>query len=100
MATITITDLHKSRALDHKAMAAIKGAAGAPWVFGWIRAFVQQSPSFGTTINFYQTNNIYIADQMNNQIQVIDIDASATNANIQVAPQQFAANAQLNAQLV
>src|SRR4051794_10609007 len=46
MATITINDLHKNRALDHKAMAAIKGAIGAPWVYGWIRAFVQQSPSF------------------------------------------------------
>jgi len=94
MATIAINDLPKNRALDRKAMSAIKGG-GAPWVFGWIRPFVESSPSFGSTINFFQTNNIYVADQMNNQFQVIDIEASAANANINVDAKQLASNFQL-----
>ena len=97
MATITIKDLNQNRALDNKAMSAIKGA-GAPWVFGWIRPFVASSASsgsFGGTLNLYQTNNFYIADQMNNQFQVIDIEASAANANIHVDAKQLAGNVQM-----
>ncbi|HJV72697.1 MAG TPA: hypothetical protein VJ654_00620 [Noviherbaspirillum sp.] len=95
MATITIQDLHKNRDLDNKAMSCIRGAAGAPWVFGWIRPFVESSPSFGSSINFFQTNNIYVADQMNNQFQVIDIDAAAANATINVNAKQLASNVAL-----
>lgn len=91
MATIAINDLPKNHALDRKAMSTIKGG-GAPWVFGWIRPFVESSPSFGSSINFFQTNNIYVADQMNNQFQVIDIEATAANATINVDAQQLANN--------
>lgn len=82
MAAITIKDLRTDRTLDREAMSSIRGG-GAPWVFGWIRPHTEFSPSFGTVVNFYQVNNF--ADQMINQIQVIDIDNSAANANINVA---------------
>lgn len=91
MATIAIKDLPKNRALDRQAMSAIKGG-GAPWVFGWIRPFVEAAPRIGPSINFFQTNNIYVADQMNNQFQVIDIDAAAANATINVDAKQLASN--------
>jgi hypothetical protein len=94
MAAIKINDLPVNRDLDRKAMAVIKGA-GAGWVFGWIRPFVEAAPSFGQVINFYQTNNIFVADQMNNQISVIDISNSATNATINVDAKQLALNAKL-----
>lgn len=82
MASITIKDLHTNRALDRKTMSFIKGGGGASWVFGWIRPHTEFSPSFGPVINFYQINNF--ADQMINQIQVVDIDNSAANSNINV----------------
>ncbi|MGZ5818926.1 MAG: hypothetical protein ACXWJD_09280 [Burkholderiaceae bacterium] len=93
MAVITINDLHTNRALDLKAMSSIRGA-GAGWVYGWIRPYVDAAPSFGSNapINFYQTNNFYIADQMNNQISVIDVKNSAANASINVNATQNAAN--------
>jgi hypothetical protein len=94
MAVLKINDLTVNRDLDRKAMAAIKGA-GAGWVFGWIRPFVEAAPSFGQVINFYQTNNIFVADQMNNQISVIDINNSSTNATINVDAKQLALNAKL-----
>jgi hypothetical protein len=93
MTAITINDLPASRDLDRKAMASIKGA-GAGWVFGWIRPFVEAAPSFGQVINFYQTNNIFVADQMNNQIAVIDVANSATNATLNVDAKQLGLNAQ------
>lgn len=91
MAAITITDLPACRRLDLKAMSSIRGA-GAPWVYGWIRPFVADTPSFGRAINFYQINNY--AEQMNNQIQVVNIDNSAANANINVALAENATNSQ------
>jgi hypothetical protein len=93
MATITINDLHANRALDMKAMASIKGG-GAEWVYGWIRPYVEPVSNFGSgsPVNLYQTNNFYIADQMNNQISVIDIKNAAANANINVNALQQAGN--------
>jgi hypothetical protein len=91
MAAITINDLAVSRELDRDAMASIRGA-GAGWVFGWIRPFVEAAPSFGQVFNFYQTNNIFVADQMNNQIAVIDVNNSAANATINVDARQLAGN--------
>lgn len=102
MATITIKDLQQNCALDNRAMSAIKGA-GAPWVFGWIRPFVETTARPGgfapivnlfQTNNLYQTNNFYVADQMNNQFQVIDIEATAANASIHVDARQLAGNFQ------
>lgn len=91
MATITITDLPVNRALDRKAMSSLRGA-GAPWVFGWITPFVAAVPGAAQIVNFFQTNNIFIADQMNNQFQMIEINNSAANANINLAAQQGAIN--------
>jgi hypothetical protein len=92
MAAITINDLHAEREMNHAAMAGIKGASGALWVFGWIRAYVDVSPRFGSVVNFFQTNNFYIADQINNQIEVIDVNNSATNASIDVSAKQQSIN--------
>lgn len=89
MAAITIKDLHTSRLLDRQAMSSIKGA-GAPWVYGWIRPHTVASPSFGSVINFYQVNNY--ADQMINQIQVVEINNTAANANINVALDERSSN--------
>ena len=70
MATLTINDLRMSRALDFKAMSSIKGAGGAPWVFGAFRAFVPESARIAPIVNFYQTN--FVADQLNVQFQTIE----------------------------
>jgi len=61
MATTTINDLPKSRALDYKAMSSIKGAGGAPWVFGAFQPFVPDSDRLLPIVNFYQTNNTFVA---------------------------------------
>jgi len=92
MATTTITDLSTSRALDFKAMSSIKGAGGAPWVFGAFRAFVPESARFAPIVNFFQTNNFFVADQLSVQFQTIDIDNSASNAVISVDANQNALN--------
>jgi hypothetical protein len=84
MPTIAIHDLSMSRVLDRKALASVKGA-GAPWVFGWIRPFVASSPSFGTTVNFFQVNNTFQAEQMVIQFQNVDVTNSAANSTISVA---------------
>ncbi|HEX7635310.1 MAG TPA: hypothetical protein VF427_08540 [Noviherbaspirillum sp.] len=82
MSTITIKDLRINRALDREAMSVIRGGDGAPWVFGWIRPFVAGAPSATPAINFYQINNY--ADQMINQIQLVDINNTGANSNINV----------------
>ena len=82
MASMTISDLPTSSTLDRKAMSAICGA-GAPWVFGWIRPFVEASPTQFPVINFYQINNF--ADQMINQFQSVTVTNSGANANLNVS---------------
>jgi hypothetical protein len=65
MATTTITDLPSSRALDHKVMSAIRGAAGAgDWC---LSAFSPYQSAPLSPIAIYGTN--YFAGQMNLQIQ-------------------------------
>lgn len=81
MSAITIKDLCTNRVLDREAMSAIRGG-GAPWVYGWIRPFVAAAPSAGPVVNFYQINNY--ADQMINQIQVVDVSNTGANSNIDV----------------
>jgi hypothetical protein len=81
MASITIDDLPTSATLDRKAMSAVRGA-GAPWVFGWIRPFVAESPGQLPVINFYQINNF--ADQMINQYQTVSVNNSGANAMLNV----------------
>lgn len=83
MPTIAIRDLEVNRVLDKQALASIKGA-GAPWVFGWIRPFVETRPSFVPQVNFYQINNTFVADQMVNQFQIIDVSNSAANSTVSV----------------
>ena len=92
MAITTINDLRLSRALDYKAMSSIKGAGGAPWVFGAFQPFLPESARFLPIVNFYQTNNTFVADQLTVQFQNIDIDNSAANASINVTAGQNAIN--------
>ena len=89
MASITIGDLPTSATLDRKAMSAIRGA-GAPWVFGWIRPFVEASPSLRPVINFYQINNF--AEQMINQFQTVSVNNSGANATVNVVVDESSVN--------
>jgi hypothetical protein len=84
MAAITITDLHTQRDLDRKAMSLIRGA-GAPWVFGWITPFAPPVPSVGPVVNFYQTNNTIFANQLVNQVEVVNVNNAAPNSNVVVS---------------
>jgi hypothetical protein len=90
MAAITINDLHTNRALDRKAMSSILGG-GAQWVYGWIRPYTPESSGFGAGGNFYQINNYY-ADQMINQNQIINVSNTAANANINVIADERSTN--------
>jgi hypothetical protein len=92
MATLTIDDLRMSRALDYQAMSTVKGAGGAPWVFGAFQPFVAESDRFLPIVNLYQTNNTFVADQLTVQLQNIEIDNSASNASINVNAGQNAVN--------
>jgi hypothetical protein len=80
MATITITDLQTNRALDYRAMSAIKGAGGAPWVFAF-RPFVPASQRVVPMV-FNQIN--LMADQLILQVQNISVENSAPNAQIDI----------------
>jgi len=95
MATTTIVDLRMSRALDYQAMSSIKGAGGAPWVFGAFQPFLPESARFLPIVNFYQTNNTFVADQLTVQFQNIDVSNSAANATINVSAGQNAINLKL-----
>jgi hypothetical protein len=90
MTTTTIVDLPLSRALDHKAMSAVRGAGGAPWIFGAFRAFLPESARIAPIVNFFQTN--FVADQLNVQFQNINVENSAPNASINVVAGQNALN--------
>lgn len=93
MAAITIKDLHAERTLERARMSCVKGAS-AGWVYGWIRPYVEASSGtgFGGVINVYQTNYFNIADQINNQVSVIDVQNSAANAVINVNAKQQSLN--------
>jgi hypothetical protein len=93
MATIPINDLPANRALDHKAMARIRGGDGASWVFGWIQPYVDQLPGQPPIINFYQINNY--ADQMINQYQMVSVINSAPNSNLNVKVDEGSVNNRL-----
>jgi len=86
MATTTITDLPASRALDYKAMLAIRGAGGAPWVFDAFQPFRPESDQILPIVNFYQTN--LIADNLTLETENINVQNSAANAIIAVAAVQ------------
>ncbi|WP_118183414.1 hypothetical protein [Paraburkholderia phosphatilytica] len=86
MASLTINDLPHSQALDRKAMSAISGGGGAPWVFGWITPYVSETPSVGPVVNLYDVTNNYYANQMINQFQNVDVRNTGSNSNITVSP--------------
>jgi hypothetical protein len=89
--TYVLADLAGSRALDYKAMAAIRGAGlTGEWCLYAFRPFVPESDRVVPTVNFYQTN--YIADQLNLLTTNIDIKSSAPGATINVANMQNALN--------
>jgi hypothetical protein len=88
MATLTITDLPSSSALDYQAMSAIRGAGAGDWV---LFAFLPYTPSaapIAPIFNFYQTN--YIADNLTVQTANIDVSNSAPGASINVSAGQNA----------
>jgi hypothetical protein len=88
MAKMTITDLPSSRALDYKAMSAIRGAGPGDWV---LYAFVPYRPPVSPilpTVNFYQTN--YFADNLTLQTENINVNNSAPGASINVGAAQNA----------
>jgi hypothetical protein len=83
MATTTIiADLPNSRALDYRAMSAIRGAGLGDWCLSAFRPFVPDSGRIVPLV-VYQTN--YIADQLNVLTNNIDIKNSAAGASINVA---------------
>jgi hypothetical protein len=84
MTALAICDLPQARALSGRVLSTIRGAAGAPWVYGWIRPYTPPSPVGPfPAMNFYQiNNNFFHADQVNNQFQTIEINNTAVSANI------------------
>ena len=86
MASITVNDLSLNVALDRKAMAAICGGDGAPWLYGWIQPYVRDTPSFGPVVNLYEITNNFYANQMINQFQSVDVRNTGANSNISVSP--------------
>lgn len=95
MATITINDLSVNRDLDRKAMSQLRGAGGAPWVYGWIAPF-SDAPSFAPVVNFYQINNY--ADQMINQYQMVSVLNTGSNSNVAVNVDESSVNNRLQPQ--
>ena len=88
-----IADIPSSRALDYKAMSAIRGAGSGDWV---LYAFLPYRPAVASilpTINFYQTN--YVADNLTLQTENINVNNSAPSASINVGAGQNALTANL-----
>jgi hypothetical protein len=90
MATITVKDLPADKALDRKAMSALRGGDGAPWVFGWIQPYLEGSGGQLPVINFYQINNF--ADQMINQYQTVSVNNTGANATLNVSVDESSLN--------
>ena len=84
MATVTINDLQVSDVIDYKALSSVRGGNGAPWVFGAFRAFSPETDRLLPTVNFFQTNNFFVADQLNIQFQNIDVETAADTAVVNV----------------
>lgn len=80
MAKTTIHDLPMSRALDYKAMRAVRGGGGAPWVFAF-RPFVRASSI--APIVYNQITN-FIAENLTLQFQNINVENTGDNSQINV----------------
>jgi len=86
MATIMIHDLATQTMLDRAAMRAIRGGDGAPWVFSF-RPFIESVARVpGAVMNFFQTNNIYTAEQMTLQSLNVQVGPSAPGSVVNVVP--------------
>jgi hypothetical protein len=86
MATIMIHDLATHIPLDRAAMRAIRGGDGAPWVFSF-RPFIESVARVpGAVVNFFQTNNIYTAEQMTIQALTVEVGPSAPASAVNVVP--------------
>jgi len=81
MATTTIHDLQVSRALDYKAMSAVRGGGGAPWVFAF-RPFVRASAQIAPIIYNQITN--FIAENLTLQFQNINVENTGDNSQVNV----------------
>ncbi len=93
MASLCIIDLSSNRALDYRALSAIRGAGLGDWVLG---AFVPYSPPVAPivpVINFYQTN--YFADNLTLQTENINVANSASSASINIGAVQNASTLNL-----
>lgn len=91
MAQIKIGNLRADRSLDRQAMARIRGGDGAGWCFGWIQPYLpEQSRGLPPVINFYQINNY--ADQMINQVQMVNVSNSAPNSILNVGVDERSTN--------
>jgi hypothetical protein len=88
MATLTISDLPGSRALDYKAMSAIRGTGLGDWVLYAFAPYRSPTSPLVPVINFFQTN--YIADNLTLQTQNINVANSAPGASIDVGAGQNA----------
>jgi hypothetical protein len=96
MASTTIRDLPANRALDYRALRSIRGG-GAEWIFGAFRAFVREVDPILPIVNFNQTNNFFIADQLNVQFQNVSVENSGANSSINVNAGQNALNFSISA---
>jgi len=88
MATMSITDLPGSRALDYRALSAIRGAGAGDWVLSAFTPYTPPVAPIVPVINFYQTN--FIANNLTLQSENIDVRNSAPGASINVGVAQNA----------
>ena len=88
MATVTIADLPSSRALDYKAMSAIRGAGAGDWVLFAFQPYITPSAPILPIINYYQTN--YFADNLTVQNENLNVNNSAAGASVNVGAAQNA----------
>ena len=88
MKTLTIADLPSSRALDYRAMSAIRGAGLGDWVLFAFVPYRTPSAPIVPVINFYQTN--YVADNLTVQTENINVANSASGASVNVGAAQNA----------
>jgi hypothetical protein len=86
MATMTIIDLPSSRALDYKALSAIRGSGAGDWVMSAFVPYTAPVAAIAPIVNFYQTN--YIANNMTLETENINVNNSASNALIAVGATQ------------
>ena len=91
MATVSIVDLPSNRALDYKAMSAIRGAGAGDWVLYAFQPYRPPTAPIIPIVNFYQTN--YFANNLTLQTENIDVKNSAPYASINVGAVQNALTA-------